>query len=228
MRRDRLAAGLTLRLGLPFDSQLTLDAPYQFEDEATVTRVRFAGVEEETRTASGFGDLGVAFSNGLLRERGWRPDLIGSVRWDSDTGQTDDGVPLGSGFDEVTASLTAVKSQDPLVFVGGLSYTYAFESDGARPGDSLGVSVGTALAASPETSLRFFLDQSFALDEREVGGQDIPGSGDVVSLLTIGASSVLSPRVLLDIEVGIGLTESAPDYTVSVSLPVRFNLPFRF
>jgi hypothetical protein len=227
VRSDSLLAGLTLRLGLPFDSQLTLDVPYLYEGTSTVTRVDSAGVREESRDIRGFGDIGVAVSKGLLRERGWRPDLIASVRWDTDTGQSDAGVPLGSGFDEVTASLTAVKSQDPLVFVGGLSYTHTFAEDDVELGGVVGVSFGTVLAASPETSLRFFIDQSF-VGEDEVDGVAVPGSDETVGLFTVGASTILTSRVFLDVELGIGLTESAPDYTINVALPIRFDLPFRF
>jgi hypothetical protein len=34
--------------------------------------------------------------------------------------------------------------------------------------------------------------------------------------------------VLLDVTAGIGLTEDAPDYSVTVSVPFHFDLPFRF
>jgi Putative MetA-pathway of phenol degradation len=226
-RSDNLVASLTLRLGLPFDSQLTLDVPYRYEDASTVTRVNSAAPGHESRTRSGFGDFGVTFSKTLLRERGWRPDLIASVRWDTDTGETDDGIPLGSGFDELSGSLTASKRQDPLVFVGGMSYSTTFEQGGVDPGDVMGFSIGTVLAASPETSLRFFLSQSF-VDELEVDGGEIGGSDLVVGTFEVGASSILTARVLLDVTAGIGLTDDSPDYFVGVSLPVQFDLPFRF
>jgi hypothetical protein len=34
--------------------------------------------------------------------------------------------------------------------------------------------------------------------------------------------------MLLDVDVGIGLTDDAPDYVISVSLPIQFNLPFMY
>ena len=191
IRQDILTAGLTLRLGLPFDSQLTLSIPYRHRDTSTVTRLDFAGIDEENDTASGFGDLAVTASKGLLRERGWRPDVIAEVSWNTDTGETDDGVPLGSEFDELTVGVTASKSQDPLVFVGGVSYSHAFEDGGIQPGDVFGLSLGTVLAASPETSLRFFVDNAFFMDT-EVDGRNVPGSDEAVALFSVGASSILS------------------------------------
>jgi hypothetical protein len=227
VRRDRLVSDLTLRLGLPLDTQLGLRVPYGYERTSTATRVGFAGVEETSRDAFGLGDLAVTVSKGLLRERGWRPDLVANMRWNSKTGQTDNGVRIGSGFHELTGTLTAARSQDPLVFVGSLSYTHAFEQGGVQPGGVVGLSVGTVLAASPETSLRFFLDYNL-LGETEIDGQRVPGSDRVVGLFRIGASSILAPRLLVDVDLGIGLTEAAPEFTVNVAFPIRFTLPVRF
>ena len=199
---------------------------HRFEDLSTVTSTGAANATtEDSRNAMGFGDLDVSISKGLLREHGWWPDLIAAVSWNADTGQTDNGVPLGTGFNEVGASLTASKSQEPMVFVGRVSYDHAFEEHSIQPGDALGFSLGTVLAASPETALSFFLDQHF-FSKTEVNGNNVSGSDEVVSLFNIGASSILSQSVLLNAELGIGLTDSAPDYTVMVSLPISFELPF--
>ena len=227
VRRDTLEASLTLLAGLPFDSQLELDVPYQYSNELTVTRVRFAARLEEERDASGFGDVTVGLAKTLLRERGWWPDLIGRVQWDTNSGEIEDGISLGTGFHEIRGSLTAVKRQDPLVFVGGVSYETTFERDGIDPGAEIGFSIGTVLAASPETSLRFFLNQTF-INEVERDDREIPGTDQVIGTFTFGVSSILAARVLFDITAGIGLTEDAADYFVNVSLPIRFDLPFRF
>jgi hypothetical protein len=226
-RSDSLEAGLALRVGLPLDSQFQIDVPYLYEDDSTVTQTALAAPREESRDSSGFGDVGVILSKALLRERGWRPNLFGSVQWDTDTGETEDGIPLGSGFHELSGTLTASKRQDPLVFVLDVAYTTSLEDNDVDPGDQISFSIGTLLAASPETSLRFFLSQSF-VDEVEVGGREIPGSDQVVGTFVIGASSIVSARVLLDVTAGIGLTEDASDYFVRVSLPIQFDLPFRF
>jgi uncharacterized coiled-coil protein SlyX len=223
-RESRLTAGLGLRIGLPLEAQLTLDMPYRYVDTSIVGRAASGELRDRGRDVAGFGDLAVSLDKQLLRERGWLPDLVAGLTWNTDTGQTEHGVDLGSGFDEITAGLTASKSQDPLVFVAGLSYTHAFEEGGVEPGDVYGLSLGAVLAASPETSLRFFFDQGF-VERAEIDGQGVSGSDTWVGLLSIGASSILSRRVLLDAELGIGLTENAPDYTFRVALPIQFDLP---
>jgi hypothetical protein len=120
--------------------------------------------------------------------------------------------------------VSLAKRQDPLVFVAGASYNAAFEEDDLDPGDTLNFRIGTFLAASPSTSLYATLDQSFQ-DETEFDGRRIDGSDTVQSVLTLGASAVLGRDVLIDGNVGVGLTDDSPDYLVSVSLPIRFNLP---
>jgi hypothetical protein len=224
LRRDRLQAGLTLRFGLPFSSQVEFDLPYVYENQSQVARAEFTGISENSRDASGMGDFGITLSKTLLRESGWQPDLIANLRWDSNTGVSRNGLALGSGFNELAASLRAVKRIDPLAIVGGFSYTTTFEKNNVSPGDNFGVSLGTVLATSPDTSLRFALNQTFA-KKTKVNGQEVPGSNAVISSVTLGGSIVLNSSVLLDISADIGLTPRAPDYSFIVSLPIRFDLP---
>ncbi|HEX9206683.1 MAG TPA: hypothetical protein VF851_00475, partial [Steroidobacteraceae bacterium] len=68
------------------------------------------------------------------------------------------------------------------------------------------------------------LDQTFS-DDDKVDGMVVDGSDRVSAVLNLGASSLLAPGVLLQVHAGVGLTEDAPDYTFSISLPVRFDLP---
>jgi len=218
-RRDRLQAGLTLRFGLPFSSQVEFDLPYAYENQSDVITGEF----EDSRHASGLGDFSMTLSKVLLHERGWQPDLTADIQWDSNTGTSKNGIDLGSAFNELTASLWAVKRVDPLAFVGSASYTTTFERNNISPGDSFGVSLGAVLATSPDTSLRFTLNQSFTR-RVEIGDRKVPGSDGVDSTLSIGGSIVLAPTILLDVQADIGLTPGASDYAFLVSLPISFNL----
>lgn len=218
-----LFAGLLV--GLPFDSQLDLGLPYSIADQSTVDQVGGGGVGEASGTGHGLGDLSVGLAKTVLRQRGWWPDVVLRLAWNTGTGEREDNdVFLGGGFQRLTGSFSLAKRQDPLVFVGGAAYEAVFEDDDFDPGDSLSFSIGTFLAASPRTSLRLVLNQTFR-DELEFDGQRIDGSDTIDSMLTIGASAVLGRDVLLDGAVGVGLTDDSPDYSVEVSLPIRFNLP---
>jgi hypothetical protein len=225
LRRDIWGADLGLRFGLPFEAQLELDLPYSFVDRSTVTSSGFATIGEQSAHGNGWGDLNIGLAKTLTREEGWIPDLTGRVTWDTATGERfDNDVLLGGGAHELAFQLNATKRQDPLVFAGALGYTKAFEENRFQAGDSIGYSLTAFLAASPETSLRFGFSQSF-LDEAEFEGSRIRGSDFVSATLNLGASTILGSSTLLDVGAGIGLTDESPDFTIQVSLPIRFNLP---
>ena len=228
VRRNTFIADLFLRFGLPFDSQLEVDIPYRYVEQEVVTEVDFGARAETESHGSGFGDLNLGLAKGLLEERNWWPDLIGRVTWDTDSGEnSDDGFSLGGGFHELQGSLTMTKRQDPLVFIGSASYGTTFEKDDINPGDQLGFSVGALLAASPETSLRVVLNQTF-VNELEIGDSAISGSDQVIGTLNFGASSIIGRGKFLDLTAGMGLTDEAPDYSVGISVAIRFDVPTRF
>jgi hypothetical protein len=226
VRRNEFEFAADLLVGLPLDSQLELGLPYNLVDESTVNRVRGSAVQESSRTGEGLGDFSVGLAKTVLRERNWLPDVVLRVNWDTGTGERQNNdVFLDAGFQELTGSVSLIKRQDPLVFVGGGFYEWAYDQeDDVDPGNSYGFNIGTFLAASPNTSLNVVLNQSFG-DEVEVAGQRIRGSDTVQSILTFGASAILTRNMLLNGAVGVGLTDDSPDYSVSLSLPIRFNTP---
>jgi hypothetical protein len=220
-RRTSVDAGFALRAGLPFDSQAQVRVPFGYEGRSTVDEAGFARVSEREDDRTGLGDVVVGLSKGLVRERGLLPELVAAVEWDTRTGGDDD-LTAGSGFDEVSASLTATRRADPLVFVGALGYERAFERGDVRPGDEISATVGTVLATSPDTSLRALLTQSFR-GETELRGNDVPGTDRVATTLTLGGSVVLTDRALLDVSAGIGVTDDAPDFVFRVAIPIRVD-----
>lgn len=221
--RDTVDAALSLRLGLPWDSQVELSAPYRFVARDETVDILGSIQSSQDTYGHGVGDLRIGLAKTILREADGWPDLIGRVSWDTGIGKrTDNGVALGFGFDELQGQLTALYRQDPMVFVGTVGYEYTFERDNIRPGEEFLFSLGTNIAVSPETSLSFFLDQVYSKD-LEFAGRRIDGSDQLSSSFTFGTSIIVGPRALLRLTAGIGLTNDAPDYSFSVSLPVRFR-----
>ncbi len=224
VQRAEITGILGLRLGLPFDSQVEMAIPYNYAHQKTVLQI---GGARDSRSGSGnaWGDIKVGLAKTLLREGPWWPDLIGRVTYDSNTGEKfDNDVALDGGFNRIRGALTALKRQDPFAFVATVSYDNAFEDDNLRPGNRFGLGLAAVLAASPETSLRFGLQQSF-INDVEFNGEVINDSDQTQSVLQVGLSSVLGPGVLFDISAGVGLTDDSPDYTLGISIPIRFNVP---
>jgi len=222
---NNLTADLALRLGLPWDSQLEIGLPYRWRGVETVTNVGFATTDSSSESGAGLGDLRLGLAKTLFREALWRPDLVARVTWDSNSGETsDNGVSLGGGFHELRGSLTAIKRQDPIAFVGGVSYQHAFAHDQIRPGPTVSANFGSFIALSPETSLRLLLSGAYQF-ETELAGMQIEGSDRTIATFLVGGSTLLARGTLLNLSAGIGLSDDADDFSILLSLPIRFGKP---
>lgn len=225
VKRNELTASVGVRVGLPWDSQLELALPYSFTQEDQTLDVGSAGRDTRDGWGSGLGDFSVGLAKTVLREGRWTPDLIARASYNTGSGdKSDNDIALNGGFSAVTGSLVAVKRQDPLAFVGSGFYQKTFKDSGTNPGDQYGFTLGTFLAASPETSLRFQFQTTF-VDDLETGGRTINNSNRVEGVFIFGASSILGRGVLLDVSGGVGMTDDAPDYFINIALPIRFDLP---
>ena len=240
-QRDALLFSLTTRLGLPHDLQLDVRVPYGYQLERTVT----ADNNATSRRFLGLGDVEVGLTKQLRRGRGLGPDLLAGFRWKSTTGPdpyqpTSTEASLGTGFQSLQASLTAVKPSDPLVFFGNLSYTANLSSTKqiqssdptnpnslttgyVNPGDTIGFQMGAALSVNPVASLNLALDQRFTRST-SLNGKSLPGTYLTNAVLQVGTTYIYSQGRSVDLAVGIGLSRGAPDFQLSVDFPFRFSL----
>jgi hypothetical protein len=209
-RRDTFVSVLTARLGLPWASQAELRVPYVVHD-------RLSDVD----TSSGLGDIELALTKQVLSEREFVPALLVTGRWKTTSGKSDGTLPTGTGADALQAALTAVKAQDPLVFFGTLRYTKSFSSGQTDLGDSVGGTLGTFLAATPDTSLLLDVNVESSFPS-EFGEQEITGTDRLAGVVELGVATILTRATLLNITTGIGFTSTAPDFRLTVSLPIRF------
>ena len=226
IRRDEFSFALSLRFGLPFDSQLELSIPYRIVDQSTLTRDSQSGLpifRETSDTATAFGDVKIGIAKTFLREKNWWPDLVGRVTWDSDTGKNQKhGISLGGSSHELRGSLTAIKRLDPLAFFSTAYYEASLETNDYEAGDQYGFSLGASLATSPETALSMTLQQSFFREDK-FQGQKLPGTDAVASALSFGASWIIGRGSLLSISPSIGLTDDTPDYTANLTWSYRLR-----
>lgn len=239
VRRQVVLSTLTARMGLPWNFQLDVRTPYGYELVRTVT----ADNRETSQQARGLGDVQVSLSRQMTREHGGMPDLLGTVSFKTKTGKDPFGlgnneIALGTGFYSAQGRITAVKSSDPMVFFGSLSYAYnipagkviADSQNAAKqilahfePGDTSGFQLGSILAVNPETSLTLAWDQSFTRGTN-VDGVRIPGSYLVGGTLRLGGSYVYSAGRIIDLSLGVGLTRDVPNLQFTVGMPLRFAL----
>jgi hypothetical protein len=223
VNRNEFNWALDMRFGLPWESQFEIALPYNLVNQQ-VTNAFVSPVQQVSdRSGNAVGDLTVGLAKTFVHESGWIPDLLGRITYEAPTGPLNaNQVPMLSGQSKLSFAATAVKRQDPLVFVGTAGYTKAFEANHINPGDQVNFQAGAFLATSPETSLRAVLQQNF-LQNTTVNNLTINGSNSDQSILTFGASSILGRGILVDLQVGIGLTNSAPKYNVILSGTYRFG-----
>lgn len=240
--RDILLSSVTTRLGLPRDFQLDVRVPYGYQSERVVT----ADNKKTSQRFLGLGDVELGLTKEFHRGHGQGVDLLGAFRWKSTTGPDPYDVTspqpatLGSGFESLQGSLTVVKSSDPLVFFGSLSYAanlsatkqvQTIDTNGQsqtipanlNPGDTIGFQVGTALAVNPEASLNFALDQRFTRST-SLNGKSLPGTYLSEAVFHVGTSYIYAPGRSVDLGLGIGLSRGAPNFQFSVNFPLRFSL----
>jgi hypothetical protein len=219
---NQLTPAIDTRVGLPWESQIELFLPWNFV-ESKITNISIAPNQQVSdRWGNGFGDLNLGFTKTFVHESGWIPGLLGRVSYEFPTGPLRaNQVFLPSGQSKLNFSLTALKRQDPLVFVATGGYTKAFQANQINPGDQQSFQIGAFLATSPETSLRGVVTQTFFKDVT-INGVKIPGSNQDQSTLTFGVSSILGRGILVDLAVGIGLTNATPKYAVQLSSSYRF------
>ena len=218
----------TFRFGLPWDSQLEVRLPYSYHSLRSFSA---DGTETETST-SGLADIDIGFSRQLFHSQSFWPDLLASLRWKTTSGTSpfdidaETALPTGTGYDSLGLSFTAVKVVDPLVYFASLNYSKNRSSSELigrfDPGDSLGFSLGMAIALNLNSSLSFSYDQQ-STRRTHIDGVAVPGSYLTTGVFTVGTSFAISDSLATDLSLGIGVTEDSPDVQLSVSFPIRWR-----
>ena len=223
-RKQRHEASLGFRVGLPWSSQLSLRVPYvHARQTSTAAAVGF----DQSDRASGVGDVEVQFSKQLADEARGRPAWLASLTWKPATGDFRPDLPSsGTGFRSLQLGLTAVKRQDPLVFFGGVSYTAVrsgtVAGNDTDPGNTVGLRLGTLLAASPQSSIRVGLDLARTQRTR-VNGSAVPGTETFSGVVELGVVSLFDKTRSVDVNVGFGVTPDAPRLRIGVAVPIHLR-----
>lgn len=135
----------------------------------------------------------------------------------------------GSGFWGIQPSLTFLYPTDPAVFFGTLSYNLNFEKnvgdDVGRidPGNTIGLSGGMGFGINERSS--FSLGFSYKhVGKTEQNGSNLKGSELDIGEVSVGYAFRLNRKSNLNLSIGIGATEDAQDFQMTVRLPTTFAL----
>ena len=147
----------------------------------------------------------------------------------------------GSGVWGASLGVSVLKTIDPMVVFGSVTYFHNFkkrfddleEADFDQPGsvkigDAIQFGAGVAYALNDRSSLSMSWTQrivqrtKLTRDCEGCGTETVVGSQANVGLVNLGANFSLNERLALIATVGMGVTQDAPDMTVSIRIPFRF------
>ena len=226
VKRDIFIQNNSIKYGLLHNLQGEIRIPLRLEHDRT-TNTDFG--TEKTQYKKGIGDIEMSLSRQIGWEHGFIPDLLATVSVKSNTGESiydDKAIGLGTGHWAVRGGLVAVKSSDPAVVFGAINYTLNMKRDitgigEIDPGDSIGYSIGTAIALSYQTAINFSFDHSVSEKTLRNGGT-VAGTFVNSASLKTGFTWAINEKRSVDFGVAVGLTTDAPDTSVTVSFPYTF------
>jgi hypothetical protein len=150
-----------------------------------------------------------------------------------------DKLATGSGFWSLNPSVTFIYPSDPVVFFGNLGYLWTLEDDKGSytvgsgetlkelnygdvdPGDALRLNFGMGASMNDRSSfsLSYQLDKFSETRIQFAPEPDIQGSDVTIGRLLVGYSLRLGNGAPLNVSVGIGVTDDAPQSDLTIRLP---------
>ena len=260
-KSHQVMADLDTRYGLSDRLSVDLDVPYIYRHSNFI--VGGAGgaastLSDASANSSDIGDVNFGVYYEFLKETNSLPDLVGSLRIKAPTGSSPFGIklqqvdadntnlvapsklPTGTGFWNVTAGLSVLKTYDPVVLFGSLSYTYNIarsfsdissvigqtEPATVKIGDVVQFGGGAALAFSDKdsASVSYTMALEPESETRAPGGSysKVPGSETTAAALTFGLNHVVNKHLTINGSVSVGLTPDTPNFVIGVRFPYTF------
>lgn len=149
----------------------------------------------------------------------------------------DEQLSTGSGYYSLAGGLSFSKVLDPVVVFGSTSATYNIPETGLQqvrgarvleevePGFGLSASGGFAYSLSYDISLSISAQLSYS-DETILSfsdGTQAVAQDQMSGFLSMSLGTRVSDTTIVNTSLGIGLTEDAPDFSLGLSMPIRFS-----
>ena len=243
--RDTIVGTAALRYGLTDRIEIEGRLPFLHRrDRIEVIQQRDEGIVREIDLKeNNIGDAEAAIRYQLNRPVGQRPIFVGSLRVKSATGKgpydvdydefgVATGLATGSGFWAVAPGLSFLLPSDPAVIYGGVSYLWHMAKDIDRqigdaqigkvdPGDAVSANIGFGFALNPRFSYSLGYRHEYIFKTKTEIGDDIFKSKTLqAGSLALGASYLITERQPINLGFQFGVTEDAPDLSVTLRFPI--------
>lgn len=246
--RDISTFSLTGRYGLTNRLEVEAKLPWVRASSSTQTRpLATPSVTDQffDSEGSGLGDVELAARYQFNAFRGDNAVYIGHLRYKSRTGEGVFEVPIdpatglqtrlptGTGFDAVQAGVTFLYPSDPAVFFGGAAYMHSMARDvgngfgRVRPGGVFDINMGMGLALNERASFSLGYQHSVVgeTDQRDPVSvaRVLARTGKLqLGTMRFGLAYRLTPKLNLNLSLGIGVTDDSPDFELTLRLPYSF------
>ena len=245
LERNIIRSSVTGRMGVYDRLQIDAFVPYIYRRDTLTDGAGTADANDVDTDGHGLGDVQFGVSYQPVIGDGSLPDIIlrsrasfptGKDAFDIDTEDIDSSAgaqtvleeaPTGSGFYALENTATFVWTADPVVFFAGGGYTINFEAEkngqDIDPGDTIQFFGGINVALNESVSLNLsFTDQ--ITDKTEVDGSRQDGTSFNDGRVVLGTSVGVSQDMSLLFSAAAGVTDEAPDFQFTVSVPVTVSL----
>ena len=261
VKADNWTLDMTARYNLAQRWQFDINVPVVYR-ESTYSSGGAGGAgastSDETVTRDPeIGDVNVGVAYKFLDEDETWPDAVATLRIKAPTGKDPYGIklrqvegndnlsvpeslPTGNGVWSITPGISLVKTFDPAVLFGSLSYTYNMQDSfsdispqvnskvpgDVKLGDSWQIGGGIAFALNEKMSMSFSVSDQFASKSKikPDGGdwQSITNSDYNAANFNIGMTFAATDNLTIVPNLSIGLTDDAPDFSFSLKFPYYF------
>ena len=242
--RDTLVGTASLRYGISDRLEAEVRIPYLYRnDRIEVVQQRDEGIVRSIALREdGIGDAEFSLRYQFNRPVGQKPIFVGTLRVKSDTGKgpfevgydefgVATGLATGSGFWAVQPGLNFLMPSDPAVIYGGVAYLYHIPRDvnemvgdvmigRVDPGDAVSANIGFGFALNPRFSFSLGYRHNYIFPTKtEIGDTNQKSNYLHVGSLNFGMSYRLTQRDVINLGFEIGVTEDAPDVSITLRMP---------
>jgi len=214
-------------LGLPKNVEVYLIVPTFWKNRVIRDLIE---VEETECSNVGVGDLLVGTKFIIFQQEKSILDIIGSLEVNMPTGdhpyfKESEELGLGSGHWSVSTGLSVIKSCDPAVIYGGVTYTYAFEEiydeNRIQPGRIIGYNLGMAFLINDKLTVNGNLIGNYQT-EAKINSEKIPFSSVEPIMLRTSIMYALRKNAFIEPSIVFGLNDDTSDSSVGLSYGRRF------
>lgn len=262
IKADNWTLDMTARYNFDNRWQFDVNVPVVYRESTYQSGGANGGSGTATSEASvtrdpTIGDINFGVAYKFLDETASLPDAVVSVRVKAPTGEDPFGIklvqspnntnlfvpeslPTGNGVWSITPGISLVKTFDPAVLFGSLSYTHNLEDSFSdisstvnqkvpgkvQLGDSFQIGVGVAFALNEKMSMSFSVSDLVQRKSRlkPNGGdwQSVVSSDANAGYFNVGMTIAATDNLTIVPNLSIGMTDDAPDFTFSLKFPYYF------